>query len=445
MSPAGRDDALLRLIEDAGAPVADRVYFRSLARHLAQAVGARYALVAAADGRRLRLVVRWAHERFLDELELHASADPFAGLMTTAGPATGIAPSMLFASRASSANSAHLHFIAVPLVDHAGHTLGFLAALDEAPIADDPELRSLLRIFAERAVAEFERRRVALAVASRTAHTRELAAILGDLHERGDPEPALDELARLDGENEMLRRVLDLESGSPCLLGESASMRAVDALITEFACTDEPVSISGETGTGKALAAAAIHARSPRAGRPFVKIDCALPAGGTSVAEILGGGPAATPGGTLFLDEIAELADGAQAGLLDFLRQRQAARATSAAAGPGVRLIAATNRDLAALVRGGRFSAELHARLGARRLDMPPLRERGADVLLLARHFLGRAARGLGRKLEGYTPASRSRMLGYAWPGNVRELENVVERAALLAHSPIVDLAAQLE
>lgn len=232
------------------------------------------------------------------------------------------------------------------------------------------------------------------------------------------------------------------------LVGRSAAHRALLREIALVGPSDLTVLVGGETGVGKELVVQALHAASPRAGRPLVSLNCAaLPetlveselfghvrgAFSGAVAERQGKFELAD-GGTLFLDEVGELPLAVQAKLLRVLQNGQLQRLGSDREHRvDVRLIAATNRELAAEVRAGRFRADLYHRLGAYPLQVPPLRERGRDVLLLAGSFLEeqRASLGLGNvRLDA---DAQQALLAHAWPGNVRELEHVLARAALRA------------
>ncbi|MFT3718399.1 nitric oxide reductase transcriptional regulator NorR [Pseudorhodoferax sp.] len=232
------------------------------------------------------------------------------------------------------------------------------------------------------------------------------------------------------------------------LAGRSAAHRALLREIALVGPSALTVLVSGETGTGKELVTQALHAASPRAGRPLVSLNCAALPDALVESELFGhvrgafSGAVAerqgkfelADGGTLFLDEVGELPLAVQAKLLRVLQNGQLQRLGSDREHRvDVRLIAATNRDLAAEVRAGRFRADLYHRLVAYPLHVPPLRERGRDVLLLAGAFLEeqRAALGLGNlRLDA---EAQQALLGHAWPGNVRELEHVLARAALRA------------
>jgi len=234
------------------------------------------------------------------------------------------------------------------------------------------------------------------------------------------------------------------------MVGESAPMRRVFERIERVAPAPTTVLVTGETGTGKELVARAIHARSPRAGRLFVAVNCAAIPGALLEAELFGvmrgaftgatrdraGKFELADGGTLFLDEIGDMPLEMQAKLLRVLQERVIERLGSNVARPvDVRVIAATHRDLSALVRAKRFREDLMYRLTVVPVELPPLRERREDIAPIARAAVERFAASSGERLT-LSPDAVLRLERYEWPGNVRELQNVIERAVLLATGP---------
>ena len=259
---------------------------------------------------------------------------------------------------------------------------------------------------------------------------------------------------RLSAEVHRLREAaLDSRSFAG-LIGESAPMRRVFDLLPRIGRADVPILIVGETGTGKELVARALHDRSSRADGPFVALNCAAMPEALLESELFGHVRGAftdakrsksglfvdAAGGTLFLDEVGELALPLQPKLLRALQERRV-RPVGGTAEVEVncRILAATNRDLKDEITEGRFREDLFYRLNVIQLDLPPLRVRAGDILLLAQHFLERAARRSGRAVAGLsTPVARA-LLAHSWPGNVRELENCVERAvALTEHDRLI-------
>ena len=231
------------------------------------------------------------------------------------------------------------------------------------------------------------------------------------------------------------------------IVGKSEPMQEVFRTIERVAPSRATVLVSGESGTGKELVAQAIHDRSPRAHAPFIKLHCAALAESLLESELFGHekgsftGAAArreghfkhADGGTLFLDEIGDISPSTQVKLLRFLQERSFERVGgNETMHVDVRVIAATNKDLAKEVAAGHFREDLFYRLNVVNVAMPPLRERRADVLPLAFHFLERFARENGKRIEGFEPRALARIEAHSWPGNVRELENAVERAVVL-------------
>ena len=243
-------------------------------------------------------------------------------------------------------------------------------------------------------------------------------------------------------------RTSPMELDPSGLIAASEKMRHVLDLARRVAPVESTVLLTGESGVGKERLARLIHESSPRAGGPFVAVNCAAIPEGLLESELFGhvrgaftgatqdrvGLFAAAQGGTLFLDEVGEMAAGVQVKLLRVLQEREIRRVgESSARKVDVRLLAATNRELAGEVTAGVFRKDLYYRLRVVELRIPPLRERKADVLPLARMLLGAALKRTGRKLSGFSPAAADQLLRYNWPGNVRELENAVERAVALA------------
>ena len=255
----------------------------------------------------------------------------------------------------------------------------------------------------------------------------------------------------LRGENTLLQERLEQQDTG--LIGDSPPMRRLAQMIVRVAAQNSTVLILGESGTGKELAARALHRQSPRGRRPFVAINCAAISEMLLESELFGhekgsftgaiaqkkGKLELAEGGTVFLDEMGELAPALQAKLLRVLQQREFERVGGTHTHPlDVRVIAATNRDLAAEVKRGAFREDLYHRLNVIALWMPPLCQRGDDILMLARIFLQRASARCGRRVEAFSPEAETLLKNYAWPGNVRELENAVERAVVLGQTQTV-------
>jgi len=246
----------------------------------------------------------------------------------------------------------------------------------------------------------------------------------------------------------------EIRSDRDAMVGDSPALRRVLEQIAQVSTTDSTVLIQGETGTGKELVARAIHERSPRRERPLVKVNCAALPRDLVESELFGHEKGAftgatqqrrgrfelADGGTLFLDEAGELPLEAQAKLLRVLQEREFDRVGGTRSlRTDVRVIAATNRDLQARVAAGGFRADLYYRLNVFPILVPALRERRDDIPGLVRHFAAKAARKLGRTLDGISPAFVERAGAHDWPGNIRELENLVERAIIMSNGGVLD------
>ena len=241
--------------------------------------------------------------------------------------------------------------------------------------------------------------------------------------------------------------------GPHALIGESAALHAVRTVLHKFAPVELPVLVTGETGTGKELAAHALHALSGRAGRPFIAVNCGAIPANLVQSELFGhergsftgadkrqiGVFESAHGGTVFLDEVGDLPSEAQTSLLRVLQEGTFERVgSSQPLRADVRVLAATHVELEHAVAQGRFRSDLYYRLNVLRLLMPPLRERGADVQLLAEHFLRCFRQRHSVRARGFAPAALQAMRRFEWPGNVRELLNRVQRAAIMAEGELI-------
>jgi two-component system response regulator HydG len=257
-------------------------------------------------------------------------------------------------------------------------------------------------------------------------------------------------------ENENLRRQMREKHGEGMqgLMGHSPPMQRVYAMAKQVAPSRATVLVTGESGTGKGELARAIHALSTRSAKPFVSVSCAALAETLLESELFGhekgsftgadrrrmGRFEQAHGGTIFLDEVGEIPPGTQVKLLNVIQERSFERVGgNEAIKIDVRIIAATNRDLAADVAAKRFREDLYYRLNVVHIEMPPLRLRGGDILELGEHFLRRFAVENHKTIEGFSDRAKQRLRSYRWPGNVRELENAIERAVVLCDEPFID------
>ncbi len=264
---------------------------------------------------------------------------------------------------------------------------------------------------------------------------------------------------RLVRENVYLQEEIRREHPFEELVGSSPTLLAALRKIEQVAPTNTSVLILGETGTGKELVARAIHNRSARRDRPLVKVNCSAISAGLVESELFGHVKGAftgalerrvgrfelADGGTLFLDEIGELPLEMQVKLLRVLQEQEFEPVgSSRTIRVDVRVIAATNRDLQEAVRTGRFRPDLFYRLNVFPIEVPPLRERRADIPQLVMFFLSRFSRNLGKRITAVAPETMQHLCAYEWPGNVRELQNVIERAVVLCEGPVLEIDPDL-
>ncbi len=264
-----------------------------------------------------------------------------------------------------------------------------------------------------------------------------------------NPESIADQLLELQTQVTQLRSSIGAKETLPeHMIGISPGFRAAYGLLKQAADSQIPVLLLGETGVGKEVFARCLHEMSARAGKDFVAVNCAAIPQDLVESELFGvekgaytGAQSARPGrferadgGTLFLDEVGDLPLPAQAKLLRVLQEREIERlGDQRPRKVDVRVVAATNADLAKLVKEGRFRLDLYYRLNAYQIHIPPLRERKDDISPLSRAFLEKYATLHGKKLRGFTDKAKRALLSYNWPGNIRELQNVIERAIIIA------------
>src|ERR1700732_5245406 len=255
---------------------------------------------------------------------------------------------------------------------------------------------------------------------------------------------------RTKNENVALREEIDRSSMFEEIVGSSATLRQVLAQVAKVAPTDSTVLISGETGTGKELVARAVHKRSTRSSRAFIRVNCAAISPSLITSELFGhekgaftgalqrriGRFEAADGGTIFLDEIGELPMETQIALLRVLQEREFERIGSTdSLKVDVRVLAATNRDLKRAVSAGTFRQDLFYRLDVFPINVPSLRERAGDIPLLVEYLIDRYSKKAGKKFKDITKSTLVLFQAYDWPGNIRELQNVIERAVVLCDS----------
>src|SRR5258706_1923225 len=255
---------------------------------------------------------------------------------------------------------------------------------------------------------------------------------------------------RLEHENVALREGIDRASMCDKIVGTSAALQRVLSLVSKVAPTDASVLVTGETGTGKELVARAIHRQSRRSSRAFVVVNCAAIPRDLIASELFGHEKGAftgaiqrrlgrfelANGGTIFLDEVGELPLETQIALLRVLQEHEFERVGGTQSiQTNVRVIAATNRNLQAAINAGSFRSDLFYRLNVFPIEIPPLRERRADIRVLVDYFLDRCARNVGKNIRGINKKSLDLLQSYPWPGNIRELQNVIERSVIMCET----------
>jgi DNA-binding NtrC family response regulator len=262
------------------------------------------------------------------------------------------------------------------------------------------------------------------------------------------------EIKNLRTENRELRAELSRRYEFDNIVGRSEAMREIFATIDRVAPTRATVLLCGESGVGKGMIARAIHQHSPRAAKPFVKIDCTSIPENLMESELFGYEKGAFTGantlklgkfeeanmGTVFLDEIGDVPGPVQVKLLRILQEREFERLGSNKTRQiDVRVLAATNVDLRAALEQGRFREDLYYRLNVLPINIPPLRDRKEDIPFLANHFIKKYQKDLGSRVESISDAAMQRLMEYRWKGNVRELENVIERSMVLAPGTVIE------
>lgn len=270
---------------------------------------------------------------------------------------------------------------------------------------------------------------------------------------------AEEKINALTYETQYLKEELNTAGNFGDIKGNSAALLSVINGVKQVSSTDATVLINGETGTGKELVARAIHAESNRKDKPLIKVNCAAIPANLIESELFGHEKGAftgatskregrfrlADGGTIFLDEVGELPTELQSKLLRVLQEGEFEPVgSSRTIKVNTRVIAATNRDLQKEVREGRFREDLYYRLNVFPLKVPPLRERGEDILILATDFADKYAKRMGKKIGPFTEGMKKRLMAYDWPGNVRELQNVIERAVITSGSGEFNLDSSL-
>jgi formate hydrogenlyase transcriptional activator len=417
----------------AGTAVTGEEFFPAYVRHVAAALEVHYAGVAELtndQGSRLRTLAVWVGNGWAENYEYEVANAP-CGQVVREGKLFSCRERVqeMFPQCSSLADLNAVSYMGAPLFNSTGQLIGNLCIIDSKPLGNEQRAKSILEIFAARAGAEIERKHA----------EQELKRALAEVERLKE---------RLEAENVYLREEVSAAHRHREIIGESEGIRKVLQQVEQVAGTDMTVLILGETGTGKELVARAVHERSERRERSLVKVNCSALPGELIESELFGHEKGAftgatgrqvgrfelADGGTIFLDEVGDLPLKLQAKLLRVLQEGEFERLGSGKTiKVDVRVIAATNRNLAEAMQRGRFRPDLYYRLNVYPIQIPALRDRREDIGLLAERFLGEASQRLGRIFDPIPAEVLEVLRRYEWPGNVRELQNVIDRAAVVS------------
>jgi len=416
-------------------------FFPSLVRHMAAALGVRYAFITECDdAKHAKALAFWNGDGFGANFEFDVAGTPCMKVVN--GEVCHYRENLvqLFPLDTPLADMGAESYLGVPMLDRGGRVIGHIAIIDDKPMVRDERSIDLVKIFAARAAAELKRQR---------AET-ELQAALEQVR-------ALQK--KLEAENVYLQEEIRNEHNFEEIVGNSPALLDILRKVETVAPTDSTVLIMGETGCGKELIARAIHNRSKRKSRPLVKVNCGAIPTGLVESELFGHMKGAftgalerrtgrfelADGGTLFLDEVSELPLDTQVKLLRVLQEHEfEPLGSSRTIKVNVRIIAASNRDLEKAVQEGRFRADLFYRLNVLPMTLPPLRQRRSDIPLLTHFFVDRFSRQFGKRITGVSQDTMQVLSEYSWPGNIRELQNVIERAVVLCPGTVLRLGRDL-
>ncbi|HTJ86552.1 MAG TPA: sigma 54-interacting transcriptional regulator [Terriglobales bacterium] len=416
-------------------------FFPSLVKHMAAALRVRYAFITSCDdAKRAKALAFWKGDDFGETFEFDLEGTPCQKVVQGEICHYRDELTQLFPLDIPLAELGCRSYLGVPMLDQSGRVIGHIAIIDDKPMERDERAVDLVKIFAARAAAELKRQRAEI----------ELQAALQQVQELQK---------KLEAENVYLREEIRKEHNFEEIVGNSKGLLDVLRKVETVAPTDSTVLILGETGCGKELIARAIHNRSKRKNRPLVKVNCGAIPTGLVESELFGHMKGAftgalerrigrfelADGGSLFLDEVSELPLDTQVKLLRVLQEHEfEPLGSSRTIKVNVRIIAASNRDLERAVQEGRFRADLFYRLNVLPVTLPALRDRRADIPLLASFFVDRFSRQFGKQINGISQETMDVLSRYSWPGNIRELQNVIERAVVLCSGSVLRLGNDL-
>lgn len=416
-------------------------FFPALVRHIASALGVRYAFVSHCDDRKhANVLAFWKGDGFGETFEFDIADTPCERVLLGDVRQYPQDLQSCFPRDTGLKELGAESYLGVPMLDLAGRVIGHIAVLDDKPMDFSSRSIDLIKIFASRAAAELKRQR---------AESKLQVAL--------EQVQALQKKA--EAENIYLQEEIRSEHNFEEMVGKHSALLDLLSKVERVAATETSVLIQGETGTGKELIARAVHSHSKRKNRPLVKVNCSAIPAGLVESELFGhvkgaftgalerrvGRFEVADGGTLFLDEVGELPLDAQVKLLRILQEREFEPVGSnRTIQVDVRIIAATNRDLLEAVNTGRFRSDLFYRINVLPLRVPPLRDRRSDIPHLVIFFLERFCKKTGKHIDGVSEETMNFLMHYDWPGNIRELQNVIERGVALARGHVLKLGPDL-
>ena len=425
-----RAEEILRAVIEGTASVTGSEFFQSLVKYLASALGVKYAFVTEClEKPMVQMLAFWTGDGFGPTPAYDITETPCLGVINGEVKCYRNGLQELFPKDKELETLSAVSYLGIPVFDAFGKVVGHLVALDTKPMEEDQRTQSILRIFASRAGAELKRQQA----------ENELRSALMEVERLKN---------QLHAENLYLQEEIRTQHHFDEIVGESREFTEMLKRVETVALTDSTVLVHGPTGTGKEVIARAIHHRSRRRDRPLIKVNCAAISAGLVESELFGHVKGAFTGavshrdgrfkvadnGTLFLDEVGELPLETQSKLLRVLQEHEFEPVgSSKSIKVNVRIIAATNRDLAAAVKTGAFRSDLYYRLNVFPIRVPPLSERLDDIPALVSFFVNRFAGGMGKPGMTVPVEAMQKLTSYTWPGNVRELMNVIERAVILS------------